>query len=202
MHKLSGQVDPTVSFRVGKAIQSVWRQLPKSEEILHIIAHKINLLSSEHQRSLYQSMFLLAFHAFLRVGEIIKSEYTLQLSDVVLRSTEITVQFRTAKNSNGLSQVAVVSTLKNSLPCPVAALKRYVTQRGPQQGPLFCSNGKAIARQQFVHVLKSVSHLAGIPSEHFNSHSFQIGAATSCAQKGASDAQIRQLGRWNYDAFK
>ena len=101
---MTGQVDPTVSFQVGKAIQSVWRQLPTTEEILHIIVHKINLLlSREHQRSLYQSMFLLAFHAFLRVGEIIKSEYTLQLSDVVLRSTEITVQFRTAKNSNGLS---------------------------------------------------------------------------------------------------
>ena len=66
----------------------------------------------------------------------------------------------------------------------------------------FLWNGKSLSHWYFVSSLKLLLSVAGIPKERFKSHSFPIGAATSCVSKGASDAQIRQLGRWHSDAFK
>ena len=43
--------------------------------------------------------------------------------------------------------------------------------------------------------------MIGENPESFSSHSFRIGAATSWAQQGVSDIQMRQLGRWKSNAL-
>ena len=96
----------------------------------------------------------------------------------------------------------MVSAVTGEMYCPVHALSEYMSYRGKNPGPLFLWRGKPLSRKDFVSSLKLLLSIAGIPNERFNSHSFRIVAATSCAAKGASDAQIRQLGRWHSDAFK
>ena len=147
-------------------------------------------------------MFMLAYHAFLRVGEITESEHNLFLSDVTLTTTSIKLLFRSSKHSSGVSQEAMVSAMTGEMYCPVYALSEYMSYRGKNLGPLFLWRGKPLSRKDFVSSLKLLLSIAGIPNERFNSHSFRIGAATSCAVKGVSDAQIRQLGHWHSDAFK
>ena len=96
----------------------------------------------------------------------------------------------------------MVSAMTGEMYCPVYALSEYMSYRGKNPRPLFLWRWKPLSRKDFVSSLKLLLSIAGIPNERFNSHSFRIGAATSCAVKGVSDAQIRQLGHWHSDAFK
>ena len=57
-------------------------------------------------------------------------------------------------------------------------------------------------RREFDAILKRLLELCGLSSKVFKGHSFRIGAATSAALRGESDAQIRAAGRWASDAFR
>ena len=57
-------------------------------------------------------------------------------------------------------------------------------------------------RREFDLFLKNLLEFCGLSSEVFEGHSFRIGAATSAAFRGESDAPIRAAGRWSSDAFR
>ena len=50
--------------------------------------------------------------------------------------------------------------------------------------------------------LNNILQEAGLNANHYNTHSFRIGAATSAQDSGISDANIQMLGRWKSDAYK
>ena len=210
LHKIANRPDPAAAFIVKKSLQTVQKlnptmdkRLPITEEILQVMISKIHIVfPNSYQQRLYNSMFLLAFNAFLRVGEITDSEHNLWLSDIEQTKEGFDIRFRTAKHAAGKEQQVSVHTSSCGKMCPVIALNNYLRLRGKQAGPLYLSYGKPLSRHEFVKSLKCVLTVAGIPSDRFNSHSFRIGAATSCAEKGATDVQIRKLGRWKSDAFK
>jgi len=52
-----------------------------------------------------------------------------------------------------------------------------------------------------VSKLRQALSEAGISPTGFSGHSFRSGAATSAAQKGFSDAHIKQLGWWKSQAY-
>lgn len=77
MHKLNGFSDPTDSFLVRKLLIGLCRKhasfdlrLPITCEILQCINIAFPTVCSCYNRSLFSAMFLLAFAAFLRVGEM------------------------------------------------------------------------------------------------------------------------------------
>lgn len=43
--------------------------------------------------------------------------------------------------------------------------------------------------------------MLGIKDKNLKSHSFRIDRATTCAIERMPDDQIKQLGRWNSDAY-
>lgn len=87
--------------------------------------------------------------------------------------------------------------------CPVKALLTYVAGRGFQEGPLFISlDGSLFTQQQLIESLCSTLTKAGIDCTHYSGHSFRIGAATTAAVKGISDATIQTLGRWSSDSYR
>ena len=177
-------------------------RLPITEDIHLLVSTAGHAIHSMYRLKLMQAMFMLAYHAFLLVGEITESEHDLFLSDVTLTTTSIKLLFRSSKHASGVSQEAMVSAVTGEMYCPVHALSEYMSYRGKNPRPLFLWRGKPLSRKDFVSGLKLLLSVAGIPDERFNSHSFRVGASTSCAAKGASDAQIRQLGRWHSGAFK
>lgn len=76
-HKLGEFPDPTASFYINKLLQGAKRKCPSVDGRLPItlsILHKLvdaldHSCNSEYNRSMYKCMFLLAFYAFLRIGE-------------------------------------------------------------------------------------------------------------------------------------
>jgi len=81
--------------------------------------------------------------------------------------------------------------------CPVRAVLAFLVQRKAGPGPFFRDQaGKALARKGFVAEVRKALDKAGIASQDIFGHSFRIGAATAAAQGGATDEEIKALGRW------
>ena len=87
--------------------------------------------------------------------------------------------------------------------CPVEAIIKYLTFCGTNPGPLFIRpNLEPLTRQFFATSLTSLLKDAGLHVPHYNTHSFQIGAATTAMSAGISDVHVKMLGRWKSKAYQ
>ena len=163
----------------------------------------------QYDQRLFQAMFALAFHAFLRVGEITRrglatdNPHLLLMQQIQVSPDMLTISFSSFKHSNGeVFQLRVRSTARSDI-CAVRAVQQYLLLRGLKHGPLFLDRaGNAVMRSDFDRVLRKAVIFNRIDPAHFKGHSFRIGAATAAAEAGIPDSQIREMGRWKSDAFK
>ncbi|XP_062586501.1 uncharacterized protein LOC134248091 [Saccostrea cucullata] len=223
--KLKGYQDVTQLFVIRKMLQGYEKlkpgtgdtRLPITPSILRNLVDSLDHLGiSFYQRSMLKSMYLLAFHAFLRVGEItITSRHhrgnVLLLENVKLVRDEsntlegLEIRPDSFKHSSGRHIPTLFLQASNSDEglCPVQALLSFITLRGQVMGPLFSyPDGHGIQRQQFTNFLQMSLKWSGLDSKLYKTHSFRIGAATSAAEMGISDEKIKQMGRWHSDAYK
>ena len=161
-----------------------------------------------------QPMLLLAFHAFLRTGEITATSQkhdksaTLQASDCVInwqggRVTSLDIAIRNAKHSKG--RVFNINVPANSTKyCPAMAMHQYLTLAKPTSGNLFQFPGAIpVTRAFFDSHLKTALMAANVDTTLYKGHSLRIGAATEAVRVlGLTDSQVQKLGRWNSNAFK
>jgi hypothetical protein len=214
---MSNLTDPTSSFLILKLLTSSRKRhisdirLPITKIILHKLVSSLpHTTSSLFQTKLYKAMFLLAFHAFLRVGEITADtgsrQNNLLLNQIQFESypvDKVVVDFKHFKHSNGKSYRLSVQSSNQSNFCPVHSLREYLSIRGIAPGPLFAFTPDIpVTRQQFNTALSQSLIFNHYDTSKYKSHSFRIGSATEASDQGLSDSQIRQLGRWRTDAFK
>ncbi|OCT68288.1 hypothetical protein XELAEV_18039587mg, partial [Xenopus laevis] len=87
--------------------------------------------------------------------------------------------------------------------CPVLAFSHYQQVRPCLSGPFFIhSDGSFVTRFQFAKILKGAVNKLGIPPDHYNTHSFRIGAATQASLMGLGEEFIKKLGRWNSSRYQ
>jgi hypothetical protein len=159
-------------------------------------------------------MYVLAFAAFLRVGEITKTSgakqhfllvkhLTLQKDPKLGNSLQLTIPH--FKHSNQSTTLQIQQNTANPLLCPFLALQTFMRVRGhtsPAE-PLFSfMDGTPVPRQFFTDHLRLSLSFCGLDTHKYQSHSFRIGAATMAAASGSSDIQIQNMGRWKSSAFK
>ena len=171
---MEGFQDPLDSFVVKKMLAGVRRinttnhdlRLPIMGDILKKILSSLPFItSSNFETKLMPAAFTLAFHGFLRIGEVAANSKSdiqpsvLRRSDVELGSMGgpcvITINFHISKNNQfGSPQTVVVASQLNSILYPVLALQSYLQQAGDAT-TLFAHFDKSpITRFQF----KSKSH--------------------------------------------
>ena len=147
-------------------------------------------------------MFLLAFHAFLRIGEITvhsrtRSEYVIQLADVTISHSHIVLVLCHFKHTTSGRPVTLYISQTHNKYCPVQALSRFLN------GPLFAfANASPVSRNYFCQYLLKALEWVGLDPSKYKAHSFRIGAATTAADMGMSETQIQSMGRWKSTAFK
>ena len=221
VHKILAYNDPTQSFLVQKLVEGSYRLSPSIDARLPITVHILDkligciplIITSTYEQKLFTAVFLFAFSAFARVGELVwtnnaVSDHILCLSDLSFscvngKIQKVLVCFRKYKHSNGQqSKIVSVSHGKTSVSA-ITALVQFIDKRKTNAGPLFCySNGTCLTRTHFDNILRRCLKMIGLDSSKYKGHSFRIGAATAAAENGLSDAQIRSLGRWNSNAFQ
>ena len=210
VHKLLGVTDPANEFIIKQALKGARRmagsrdgRLPITRALLvDIINAAVKTLLCNFTKTRFVAMCSLAFHALLRLGEMTNSENNLMLLDVKVETGRIIFQFRFYKHSQGVQSTHNIPALPGSLSCPVENMSKFLALRGRSQGPLFTTvYATAVDRRVFSAELRTVIQKLGLDPKRYTSHSFRIGAASSLAAEGESDAQIRQAGRWVSSAF-
>lgn len=179
------------------------------ENLLVAVPHVAN---SSYQRCLFMAMFIIAFYAFLRVGEITVRSHSnpnlLLLSNVsfktIAKASCMIITMTNFKHNLGKNPVHLeIKPQPIRKFCPVQIMKSYLKVRGVKDGPLFCyGSGRPISRSEFCKVLKSALKFSKLDSHKFKAHSFRIGAATQAHLQGFSDSQIRVMGRWHSESFQ
>lgn len=214
IHRINNLPDNTSCFLVQKLLSSCRKSRPSMDIRLPItiaVLHKIcgaleNTVSNIYKKVLFQAMFLLAFHGFLRIGEITSSctaNHILQMSQVTFLKSKILIHFQNYKHSGGKVFTLTINSCNSFKYCPVGALDYYLKMRGRREGPLFCYPPNIpVSRHEFSNILKESLMFCNLDVNRFKGHSFRIGMASYCASRGMSDSQIRFLGRWKSDAFK
>lgn len=208
------------SFVVKKMLEGMKRlkgskdvRLPITIELLANIIGKLHLVCfSSYEYLLYSAAFSIAFHGFLRIGEIVYTkagqvQQIIGIRDVKIHEIEqreaITININYSKTDQSGQGTPIVIKKTDTQICPVQLLKNYLRERPDTNGPLFCHfNGKHVSRYQFSSVLNKALKVNGNKLDRYKSHSFRIGAATAAAARGATDEEIMKLGRWKSNAFK
>lgn len=86
-------------------------------------------------------------------------------------------------------------------------MKQFIRLCKTCQGPIVATllftfrDGNPLTPSSCHYHLHQLLSQAGYQRDHFNTHTFRIGAATSAAVVGASSQEIKRLGRWTSHAF-
>ena len=218
--KLLGFPDPSKVFYVTQMLKGYRKsdvrldsRLPVTLPVLHRILDASPQIFSSVVVLRFKAMCALAFHAFLRVGELTvagkrQCNPPLQFHDIqsIVDSSGkvigIKVNFSSFKH-NYTGRPFSLLIYRNTAYCPVQLLLDYLALRGNQAGALFLNvDGHPLSRAIFVEQLSLAFKFCGFDPQFYKGHSFRIGAATLAAHQGFSDAQIRLMGRWKSDSFK
>ena len=219
MHKLLNFADPTKNYVVSKLVMGSYRTRPCLDIRLPITLLLLDKLIDAlyhtapnfYEITLFKAMYLFAFYAFARIGEITENKNAsynvVQYNDIECNKLgsfcTITVTFRQYKhNASGVLHQIELSR-GHSKYDPVEALNEYFSLRGTQSGPLFCMlSGKPVKRHAFDLQLHKTLKFCRLDSSRYKGHSFRIGAASFRSEQGDSDSQIRALRRWKSNAFQ
>ncbi|RLJ22740.1 hypothetical protein DJ031_00315 [bacterium endosymbiont of Escarpia laminata] len=218
-HKINGFADPSNCFLVAKLLAGARNlgavpdvRLPVTLPVLARLIQALPTVFSSHYKCLMlRAMMVLAFKAYLRIGEMVPRARNmvhgcLHMGDVLLSGELIMLSFRRFKHSarQGPQSLQVRGEcIHGSAIHPAAFLREFQQARGALPGPLFAHpDGSPMLRREFDGSLKTLLVFCGYETSAFKGHSFRIGAATAAALRGESDAQIRAAGRWTSDAFK
>ena len=119
--------------------------MPIDKEMLAKLLRALHhTVPGRNSRALFQAMFSLAFHAFLRIGEmtvqsaVATNANLLQLEQLAVGDHEMRVTFvayKHSKNTPFVLTIKAASTTQQD--CPLAIMKRYLAVRGTIPGPLF-----------------------------------------------------------------
>ena len=221
VHKMLSLPDPTQSFVIQKIVDGAHRLTPSVDTRLPITIDVLNkllssldsVISSNYDLKCFKALYLFAFSAFARIGELIITDENnldtvIQLSDVNVqyintKPEKIHVCFRSFKHNNGKNPKSISFSHGDAIMSAVITLIDYLHVRISSSGPLFCrQNGQPLKRTLFDSILHKNISFCGLDSSKYKGHSFRLGAATYAAEKGLTDAQIRSMGRWNSNAFQ
>ena len=217
IHQLAGGQDFSDNFILKKVLSGVSKsnpsidtRLPITKDILVKLCQVIpHITEDPYLRALFKSMFLLAFYAFLRVGEItvtsrsVHNPNLLNLDQISIDpvSQQVRISFNSFKHKSSTFPFLLNIPEQVEPLCLHKSLAGYLSFRGFCKGPLFLYRGAPVTRSFFTSFLSSTLKRANLSPTRIKSHSFRIGAATTALQKGFTHEQIQQMGRWKSGAF-
>ena len=166
VHKLGGMPDPAQHFIIKKLLGGNHKLSDKPDTRLlicpavlcEIVDSTLCIVSSVYLCHLLQSMLLLAFHAFLRIGEITvhsrnECDSVVQLGDMSISDTGILLVMSQFKhNTSGRPVTLQIFPTKDRY-CPVHSLSQFLKVRGPAKGPMFVfANASPVCRIFFFNI--------------------------------------------------
>ena len=220
LHKLAGFNDTTKGFLLSQVLKGYGKvstrqdsRLPITPTILNrIIEVSRTFRVSPHQRVLFQAMCCLAFHAFLRVGEItansnqgspppLQLHQCLRMVNKENETVSLKITFLDYKHNYNKPPFTIMIKRQPGA-CPVQLMIDYLKFRGANPGCLFLgTDGSPVRRKDFCYLLYLAFQFRGLEPRFYKGHIFRIGVATHSADQGLSDSKLPVLGRCQSIAF-
>jgi hypothetical protein len=214
--QLSGYQDISQHFIIRKMLVGFKKCKPSSEArlpitppiLIRLIEALRHTTSSFFTRRLLTAMFVLAFCAFLRIGEITKTPGSanhfllrqhISIQGDLTQQGIIDVHLPHFKHSKTNITTLRLSRNRNTPTiCPCAALLQdlQVRKHASPSEPLFSfMDGAPVSKHFFTQNLRAALAFCHLDLHRYQSHSFRIGAATTAAASGFSGLQIQNMGR-------
>jgi hypothetical protein len=186
------------------------RKLPITYDVLVDI---LEFLKGRHDAVMLKAVMTLAFFGCFRAGELCLPDRThfdaklhLTCGDLSFNEVEsyITVTLKRSKTDKSNTGVGVHVGCSGGVVCAFCLLLSYRDSRADfsPSSPLFVDCfGTILCNSYFQNTTKLLLAAAGYDSSMYSGHSFRAGSATTAADVGFSDWELKMLGRWRSDAY-
>lgn len=208
--------DPTHNLLVRKILKGSQQstkspdtRMPITKPILLKLLSALNsTVSDRNNILLLRSIFLLAFRAFFRLGELVVGDKehvakVIQRTDLTfIKDQGVQINLQYFKHMKPNQTITIfLSPSKDDRICPV--LYAYSCNFLHKSGPFFTFQSGVPVTHAFVSSnLKSALTFCGFDPSLYKGHSFRIGAVTEATRLGFSETYIQQLGRWHSNQSK
>ena len=200
--------------RASKLKNDVLRtRLPIGKKFLEVILFEIQRKFSKdpYKRSLYKTIYLVAYHGLMRIGELTISPHVLKAVDVHDARNKQAFKFvlhssKTHGRGDHPQKIRIEKVDKTTnFFCPVEEITNYLEIRGrfakSINEPFFRFEDKQpITANHVRKTLKQVINNLHLDSSLYDTHSFRIGKATDMFKEGTTVEQIKEAGRWKSNA--
>jgi len=188
-------------------------RLPITLPLLVQLQHSWQVNQSRRDGLMLWAAATTCFFGFLRAGEVIVPSDSafdpsihLSYRDISVDNhpapTHVAVNIKASKTDLFRRGVTIYLGRMHSMICPVVAVLKYMVDKGFSEGPLFVfEDGRPLTHERFVTAVRKALATAGVDTSKYCGHSFQIGAATTVAERGVQDSLIRTMGRWERSAY-
>ena len=213
-HKVAGFQDPTSKFWIKKIAEVAGANAepkisrkPITLAILERLLETAKTAFTPYEACLMRAVFGITFHACARVGEMVTSngqdQHAILAQHAQIKGDKVIISFVSFKHHKGNTpEVRVLHGLGQGV-LPSTLLKEYAHIRpGTWKGPLFIwRSGEQVTAREVRLGLQRCLKLSGVDPSGLSPHSFRIGAVSEAAGRGASEAQLRTMGRWRSNAY-
>lgn len=211
-HKSRGLPDPTADFRIRHLLAGARRLRPRSDtrpalslaELDRLCAAAPLTSSSPVEQAAYRAAFALGFFGMFRPGELTTGgdpSHVIRLEDVRISGDDMSVTVPSSKTAV-TPHLARLSARPDLPSCPVAAMRHYLSIRGP--GPprqLFIdASRRPMSSRHLNRALQRAGQRAGLPAARLTAHCLRISGASHGATVGLTETQLRTAGRWTSSA--
>ncbi len=200
-HRAEGLPDPCKAREVAEVVAGLRRTVEGAgrgkaavtvAELLRMVGAVRKLDSPAAERD--AALLLLGFAGAFRRSELV----SLELRDVRIESRGALLSVRRSKTDQvGRGRVVAVVRGGKVRSCPVAALERWLCERGSWPGPLFSRLGAGgrvlragLSGAWIWRVVKDAAAAAGLDPSRYGAHSLRAGLVTAAHERGRSDVSI------------
>jgi hypothetical protein len=217
LHVKNDFADPCSNTRVKMAVKgavncstSPVRKLPITYDIL---CKLVDLLDGRNDKLMLQLAMCVGFYGCLRAGELCVSDTSLFDPAVNLCWSDVTVDevkkalvlfIKRSKTDSKNLGVSVRLGCSGKPVCAYCAFLLYRSSRADTSplSPLFVNSvGAALKKKYFVSTTRLLLSFLGYDAMLFSGHSFRAGCATTAANQGFNQWEIKMLGRWSSECY-
>ena len=215
LHVYSGFDSPiTSNNKVALAIRgainlsaSPARTQPITYELL---VRMLPLLAGRQDIVMLKAAMCLAFFGCLRAGEFCLNAgdnfdpaIHLCVRDISMHTDHFTLYLKRSKTDKNNQGVQIHVGCSGELACAFCSMKDFISTRDPNLSPLFQDTlGHILTKSYFVSVTRILLASLGLDPSRFSGHSYRAGSATTGADRGFDQWELKMLGRWSSDAYQ
>lgn len=156
----------------------------------------------------YMSAMLLLFYGCMRASELCvhptSNPHPTQLMQFKLFGNPLRLEYTARSSKTAHTGFKVTIGCTHDSVCPVCLFLMYIRLRAPlaPRSPVFVlQSGQYLSYNLLNAFIKKVTATIGLDHRCYTPHSLRAGAATTAAQVGCQDHQIKRMGRWASDAY-